>query len=159
MNLVDRLTLFWLKNTLCVNIFNRFQNYFHLRNSLWSCAMDGTRVNWNQFFNLNLKNKFTLKIFVLNQLYFEINVLKKLIWNRPMTNQCIFSWSIDTSQTYNYLGEQPWSSGKAEVSCPRGPRFKSWHHQRDHFSCTIHLDQSMDKKSVQNSNLALLHVL
>ena len=33
---------------------------------------------------------------------------------------------------------------KAEDSGPRGRGFKSW---RDHFQCTIHLDQSMDTKS------------
>ena len=29
----------------------------------------------------------------------------------------------------------------------------------DHFSCTIHVDQSMEAKIVENSNLALLHML
>ncbi len=32
-------------------------------------------------------------------------------------------------------------------------------HYGDHFSGTIHFDQSLEQKLVENSNLALLHVL
>ncbi len=47
---------------------------------------------------------------------------------------------------------------KAEDFWPRGPGFKPplW---RPFFSGTIHLDQSLEQKIVENSNLALLHVL
>jgi hypothetical protein len=46
---------------------------------------------------------------------------------------------------------------KAEDSWLRGPGFKP--HYGDHFSGTIHLDQSLEHKLWKNSTLALLHVL
>ena len=90
-----------------------------------------------------------------------LKTLKK--FQSPLTKKTAFQkLALQKKKNFNKASSRGQVVGqvvKIEDSCPRGPRFKSWHCQRDNFLCAIPLDQGMNKNYVGNSNLAMWHVM
>ena len=96
---------------------------------------------------------------LLHSLLVFFSKLEKSYFLTKLENGIFILWKKKKWNKKILLRKQIWQIKSNPRASSRGLVVKADPHYGDHFSGTIHLDQSLEQKLWKNSNLALLHML